>query len=117
MAIIRNITTKAEWGEHLTLAKYVASKKFSPADVMEWLKNKHYKVQNKFFRATTVSAMLEGIQSVEPAPAPAMELEQAIAMVNAAITDGKLKYTKAKQVHAVPVKATKQTQEDDDVPF
>ena len=101
--MVRTLTSKADWSQHLSLARKLYSQLddngqhiHSSSTVVASLKLSHYIVNGRSYQATRVSAMLAGMeesQVVEPV------VSNPVAIINAGLADGTLKYTKTKLVH------------------
>jgi len=96
---------KADWEQHLSLAKKLyhqvddnGNHIHSSLTVVDSLKAIHYTVNGLSFQATRVSAMIAGMEASVPV--------DPIPVINARITAGELKYTKAKGIH-IPKRSTK----------
>ena len=99
--MVKNTPTKADWGQHLSLAKALYSKLdengnhiHSSSTVVSSLKAINYTVKGLQFQATRVSAMIAGMEI--PNTNPVIDV---VDVVNNRLKSGELKYTKTKLVH------------------
>ena len=105
--MVKNTPTKADWGQHLSLAKTLYSKLdengnhiHSSSTVVSSLKAINYTVKGLQFQATRVSAMIAGMECSHEH----IDIDDMVSTVNDGLANGALKYTKAKLVHT-PKKA------------
>lgn len=116
--MIKSTIPKADWDQHISIARYLHSKGLTASTTVAWFKAQHYTLKGKRYEATRVSAMIAGIE-LNTQPAVQYTLADMVAHINTGISNGELKYTKGKQVHYVPTKATVPApiKEVDDAPF
>ena len=108
----RSIVSKGTWEQHLAIAQYLQSKGLTAQTTVAWFKAQHYIVKGVKFEAVRVSAMIAGL---ETSSAPAVVADP-VGIINAQLTDGTLKYTKAKLVHLPKVVVPAVVIDVDDAP-